>query len=172
MTVKKKLKVFFWFDRYNLSKKTFFHQNSSKKKLYHQKDYRKISLLLKYEVALMSTLAVIAVGKSLWQSFPSMILQSNPSLFLSHNGKLGRGSQSSSPSRREIILCLWEVVHIFFSQKVILSLLDDCDPLPNFPLWLRKRLGFDCKIIDGKDCQSEISNCNYCQSAHKCYLIL
>ena len=52
----------------------------------------------------MSTLAVIAVGKSLWQSFPSMILQSNPSLFLSHNGKLGRGSQSSSPSRREVRL--------------------------------------------------------------------
>ena len=104
MTVKKKLEIFFWFDRYNLSKKTFFHQNSSKKKLYHQKDNRKMSLLLKYEVALMSTLAVIAVGKSLWQSFPSMILQSNPSLFLSHNGKLGRGSQSSSPSRREIRL--------------------------------------------------------------------
>ena len=48
--------------------------------------------------------------------------------------------------------------HIFFPDSNLISLLDgedDCDPLPNFPLWLRKRLGFDCKIIDGKDCQSD-----------------
>ena len=85
----------------------------------------------------MSTLAVIAVGKSLWQSFPSMILQSNPSLFLSHNGKLGRGSQSSSPSRREIRLLsgkkicapppiniqrhLFELSNVFFFLNLNLS---------------------------------------------------
>ena len=86
MTVKKKIgKFFFGFDRYNLSKKTFFHQNSSKNFWYYQIETLKMYLLLKFEVTLMSTLEVIAFG-----NIPLAALSTN-------DFAVGRGSRSSSP---------------------------------------------------------------------------
>ena len=48
-------------------------------------------VVTKYECAQMCAIAVISVRKSIWQLLHSKIIPMNPDLFLSQNGKSGRG---------------------------------------------------------------------------------